>query len=438
MLENIGLPDNIPYERSILGACISWPELMGSTRFVIDSSEFSLRAHQETWSRMCQMYDSGIPVDVATLYTELNKHNEAAGHSLPSQLFELTEGVPELPNLDTYVAGVKEKATLRRIIHSAKSTVDRCVLGIEKSQDILDSMGSASVDIAPRAKGTGAETAGEIIERVGLSALLQPRKKTGLRFPWGWMTNNTGGMGPAELWVLAGHTSTGKTTAAMQHAIQAARRGKSVMVFSLEVGKESLLTKSIYHMAGVNCERAKAGKLGPKESEMVRDAAAEIAEMPLIMDTQSTTVAAIHSSVRRQRQKQKIDHVIVDYLQLLGNTGRQDSRAQAVGANAWALKMLAVEFGIPVLLLSQFSRQSNKPGQERPPDLTDLKESGDIENHANGVWFIHRKTKENVDMVPVTFMLPKQREGRRDIEAEFVFNVKMQRFQQVAEEEEDR
>jgi replicative DNA helicase len=125
--------------------------------------------------------------------------------------------------------------------------------------------------------------------------------------------------------------------------------------------------------------------------------------------------------------------VIVDYLQLLGNTGKHDNRAQAVGANAWALKMIATDFQIPVLLLSQFSRASNKPGQKREPELTDLKETGDIENHANGVWFLHRENDADSNQIAIKFLLPKQRDGRRNIYQDFFFYPQYQRFEQVSD-----
>jgi replicative DNA helicase len=240
---------------------------------------------------------------------------------------------------------------------------------------------------------------------------------------------------PAELWVLAGHTSTGKTSAMLQHAVSAARRGSGVAIFSLEVGNRSLFQKAVYQLSRVDSEEAKRGRLDAAEKDAVNRAAAELYELPLYFDTQSTTTMAIHAAIRRRKLKSPVDHVIVDYLQLLGNSGKHENRAQAVGANAWALKMMATEFQVPVLLLSQFSRQSNKPGQTREPELSDLKESGDIENHANGVWFLHRASNEDANQIPVKFMLPKQRDGRRNMYQDFYFFPQYQRFEQVSDED---
>lgn len=118
----------------------------------------------------------------------------------------------------------------------------------------------------------------------------------------------------------------------------------------------------------------------------------------------------------------------MDYLQLPRDGGRHNTRAEAVGANARMLKLLACEFECPVLLLSQFSRESAKPGKARRPELTDRKESGDIEAHANGVWSIHRESPENQERIPVEFLLPKQRDGRRNVMGQFWFQPNIQRF----------
>ncbi len=435
MAESLGLPQNLTYERLVIGACLLYDDVASKTLHLLEIGEFCLDKHQRMWRAMSSVYAAGSPVNAATVATELSKSGDLQACDGLSGLIDITEGVPEFTDLSHYVAGIKECATLRAIMASAQDLLNRAQSCQEGSQSILDAMGQVSASMAPPASSQGSETIGEIIDRVGLDAIMKPRTEMGLRFPWGWMNNRTGGMGPAELWILAGHTSTGKTTAMLQHAVNAAMSGKRVMIFSLEVGKESLVWKAAHHRAGINIEHAKRGQLGPGQIKLRNEAAYDLSQTKLTINTQCTTTAAIHAAVRQARVKGPVDHVIVDYLQLLGNTGRYESRANAVGANAWAMKMLASEFGIPVLLLSQFNRSSNKPGQERPPDLTDLKESGDIENHANGVWFIHREKKEDSDQVQVKFMLPKQREGRRDVNSDFWFYPLRQRFEQMEKEE---
>ena len=429
-----GLPSNIEYERLILASAMLNADSLHALRPVMDESDFTLEAHRRVWKRICALYDVGTPVEYITVHQALKMAGEAESVGGISYLVSLTDGIPDLPSVDAYVQGVKDKTLLRNLVRASQSTIDRCLSGSESSSAILESLSHTAANIAPKAPGAGLQSAGEIIDEVGITRILRPRRDVGLQFPWPWMNYRTGGMMPSELWILAGHTSTGKTSAMLQHAVTSARRGEGVAIFSLEVGKESLLQKAIYQISRVDSEAGKRGKLDPDQRHAVMAASEEIHDLPLYLDTKSTTTMAIHAAVRRLTAKHKVNHVIVDYLQLLGNTGRQDNRAQAVGANAWALKLLATDFQVPVLLLSQFSRQSNKPGQQREPDLTDLKESGDIENHANGVWFLHRPNPEDSNQIPMKFILAKQRDGRRNVWQDFYFFPTFQRFEQVAEE----
>ena len=429
-----GLPQSLEYERLILGACLLYPECLHAARPVLELEDFSIETHRRIWKQICGLYDAGVGVDYLTAYQALKMQGQHESVGGLTYLVSLTDGVPQLPNLDSYVNGVQEKTILRNLIAASQSIIDRCISGTDRAQDIVESLGQVAMRLVPQVKNVGLQSAGEIIDEVGISRILRPRRESGLPFPWPWMNYRTGGMLPAELWVLAGHTSTGKTSAMLQHAVTLARQGKGVAIFSLEVGKESLLQKAIYQLSRVDSELGKRGKLDAEQRKIVTDAANEIHHMPIFLDTQSTTPMAIHAAVRRMRLKHHIDHVIVDYLQLLGSTVKADNRAREVGSNAWAMKMLATDFQVPVLLLSQFSRQSNKPGSKREPDLTDLKESGDIENHANGVWFIHRPSDDDSNQIPVRFMLAKQRDGRRNVWQDFYFFPQFQRFEEVSEE----
>lgn len=425
----IKLPTAIDDEKRILGAALTMDDVMHEMRPLLDEDDFALEAHRRVWGCMCAAYDAGRPVDVATTYGELVDRKYPHEGWL-SFLVGLEDGIPQNPHIEAYVHRVKEKATLRRIILAADGIMKRAALS-EPSQDLIGALSAVGSVIAPKSKGRGLQSTGELVDECGLASLLAPRKEKGLMFPWSWMNRKTYGMLPAELWVLAGHTSTGKTSAMLQHAVSAARRGVGTAIFSLEVGKEALFLKAVYQLAGVDSERMKSGDpLTQAEHDAIRNASNEIVDLPLYIDTTATTPAAIHAGVRQRSVKNKIGHVIVDYLQLLGNDGRSGTRAEAVGRNAWAMKMLATDFQIPVLLLSQFNRESNKSGKKRAPELGDLKESGDIENHANGVWFIHRASEEDSDMVPVQFMLPKQRDGRRNVYTDLWFMPQYQRFEE--------
>lgn len=431
MKAEIGLPSATEAERFVLGSIMLDANLMHVARPVLVSEEFSLGTHQKIWQRACEVYDAGGAVDRITTVLALQQHGELESVGGFSYISSLDDGLPVQTNIDAYVRAVKDKATLRKVIFAAQHIINRANSGEETAQEVVEGFGQTAIDLIPRESGKGLQSAAEILTEVGVERILSPRKDTGLMFPWTWMNAMTCGMLPAELWVLAARTSAGKTSAMLQHAVLAAQRGHRVAIFSLEVGKEALLQKACYQLARVDSERAKTGRLTTEERRAVKEAIFQLGEMPLHFDCQSTTVMAIHAAVRQLRAKVKIDHVIVDYLQLLGNTGKHGSRAEAVGANAWALKTLATDFQIPVLLLSQFKRFEN----DRKPELSDLKESGDIENHANGIWFIHRSSEEDSEVIPVEFMLPKQRDGRRNPFSHLQFHARCQRFEEVASDD---
>lgn len=428
MVRDKELPVNIEAEKWVLGSVMLDVKLMHAARPLLTPEDFSLSDHQKIWRHACALYDTGKTVDHVTMFTSLRDAGDDQAVGGLGYLNSLEEGLPLLISIDSYIQLVKDKAVKRRIIESCRNVALRAMSPDESTESVLEAFGRAAIDLIPRESGRGLQSAAELIDEVGLQAILSPRKDKGLMFPWPWMNAMTFGMLPAELWVLAARTSAGKTSAMLQHALMAAQRGKGIAVFSLEVGKVALANKACYQLARIDSEKGKSGRLDADERRRLNEAASILHDLPIYFDTQCTTVMAIHAAVRQRQVKARVDHVIVDYLQLLGNTGRFGSRAEAVGANAWALKMLATDFQIPVLLLSQFKRFE----KDREPELSDLKESGDIENHANGIWFIHRQSDEDLERVPVKFMLPKQRDGRRNPFKEFEFHTRYQRFEELA------
>lgn len=427
-IESRGLPAALECERIVLGICMAYPESLHEVRPLIDATDFTTEEHRRAWEVLTSLYDAGKATDRVSVYHEADRRRFNLTLSF---LVDLDANVPRLPSIDAYVQILKDKTLLRQIITACRNMTARCLDGQETATEILEGFGKIAVDLIPKEAPGGLQSAKELIEEVGLERLLASRRDRGLPFPWSWLNYWTNGMLSAELWILAGHTSTGKTSAMLQHAVNAARKGYGVAIYSLEVGKESLFQKACYQLAMVDSEKGKNGELDEDERRRLMRAAHELNDLALYFDTTARTVPAIHASLRRRRIKNRVGHVIVDYLQLLGDSGRHDNRAQAVGANAWALKMLATDFQVPVLLLSQFSRP--KDGGSKRPELSSLKESGDIENHANGVWFLNRPEQGDSDVISVDFMLPKQRDGRRNIAHPMVFLPKYQCFKEREE-----
>jgi replicative DNA helicase len=426
------LPVNSDIERLVLGCILLDENLMHNVRPVVAPEDFAEDRNQRIWRQACGLYDAGKHVDYVTVYEALEKSEKSGGQSIGglSYIASLTDGMPMLPDLTAYVRILRDYSTRRKIMHVGQTISQRAASG-EDVQPILDSMGRYASDLASTETQRGLISAGELVDDIGMAQILAPRSKRGMLSPWGWMNKNTFGILPGELWVLAGHTSTGKTSAALQWAVHVARKGAGAAFFTLEMHPVSLYQRAVWQMAGIDSERAKANNLHADERDRVRDCANVLYGLPIYFDDTASTVMAIHAAVRRRKLQNPIGLIVVDYLQLLGAGGRHNTRAEEVGSNARALKLMASEFQCPVILLSQFSRESNKPGKQRRPELSDLKESGDIENHANGIWFIYREDMTDADQVRVQFMLPKQRDGRRNIYHDFWFMPKSQSFADI-------
>lgn len=431
-MAQLTLPTNPDIERFVLGSVLLDGNLLHSVRPVVTPEDFATDQHQRIWRGICARYDAGEHVDTYTVMTDAMKRGEKEIAALGGMAYvgSLTEGMPQFSDITSYVKILKETSTRRKIMHVGNVLMERASSG-EPVQPILDSMGRYASDLSATETQRGLISAKELVDDLGMSRILAPRSERGLLSPWSWMNRKTFGFLPGELWVLAAHTSAGKTSAALQFGVGAAIRGAGCAVFTLEMKADSLFQRAVWQLSGADSERAKGNELDARERDLVRDAANRLYNLPIYFDDTALTVMAIHAAVRRRKLKDPVGLIIVDYLQLLGSSGRHGSRAEEVGANARALKLMASEFSCPVILLSQFNRESSKPGKQRPPELSDLKESGDIENHANGIWFIYRPDMQDTEKALVQFMLPKQRDGRRNIYHDFWFFPKSQSFMEA-------
>ena len=309
-----GLPANIDAEKFLLGSVLLDDSVMHDIRALMTADDFAIEKHRLIWRHMSALYDRGDHVDRITLANALVERNELDAVDGLSYLVSLDDGLPKIPNLDGYIKIIRDKAVLRRLIAAAERIQKRCFLSEGTPQEILDSVGKELLDLSPQEAGGGLQSVKELVDEVGINQLLAPRKERGLMFPWSWMNEATCGLLPGELWILAGHTSTGKTSAAMQFATNVARKGTGVAVFSLEVGKPSLFTKSVYQIARVDTEKAKRGILDNDEKRAVQKSASELYDLPLYFDTTSTTVTAIHAAIRRRKLSGPIGLIVVDYL----------------------------------------------------------------------------------------------------------------------------
>jgi len=392
-----GLPTNVDAERFVLGSILLDDTFYVQAAGGLDAEDFSLEKHRRIFKRMGDLNDRGEKIDRVTVANELMKFNELEACDGLSYLVSLDDGLPHLSNLDSYIRIVKDKAVLRRIIFASQHMMNRCLAGEEEPGDILAGAEDTLLKLGEARVKAGLLNANQILEDYegGINAFLDPSKRLkGTSTGFAKLDEMTGGMHGGDLVILAARPSMGKTALALNIAQHVAMKLKqTVAVFSLEMSKESLLTRMLCAAARVDSHKFRAGYLTQEDRRKLNHALHELVESPLyIDDTPGVHLMDMHAKLRRlQAERGKIGLVIVDYLQLMSGRGRFENRNQEVSALSRGMKLLAKELNVPMLVLSQLSRAVETRQGDHRPQLSDLRESGSIEQDADLVGFIFRE-----------------------------------------------
>lgn len=416
------LPDNVDAERFVLGAIMTSDDGFLQAAGKIGAEDFSIEKHKRIFLRMSEIQERGARIDRITLANELMKHGQLQAVDGLAYLVSLDDGLPVIHNLAAYVDIVREKSMLRKIIAVSEDTISRC-FGEEGPDTVLNAAEQALMKVSDGASRSSLSSPAQIVENYegGINAFLDVRKRSGgLTTGFTRFDELTGGLREGELFILAARPGVGKTAWAIncaQHIATNYKNPKAVAIFSLEMSKESLLTRMLCAAARVDSQRFRAGYLNHEERQALQVALAELVEANIFIDdASSTNIFEIHSKVRRLQAEQDLGLVVVDYLQLMqGGAKRSESRVQEVSALSRGLKLMAKDLKVPFLVLSQLSRApENRAGDHRPM-LSDLRESGSIEQDADLVAFIFRESiykpdKESLKGI-AELILSKQRNG---------------------------
>jgi replicative DNA helicase len=391
-----GLPANLDAERFILGSILTDDSTFIQVAGSVDPDDFSLEKHRRIFSRMADLNARGERIDRVTLANELMKHGQLEACDGLGYLVSLDHGLPQIYNLDSYIRIVKDKATLRRIIFSSQKLIDRCFLGEDDPDQILAGAEETLLKLGESRAQQGLATPGQIIEEYegGLNAFLDPSKRIkGISTPFTRLNEMTSGFHPGELIILAARPAMGKTAFALNIAHHiAVKMRHTVAVFSLEMSKESLLTRLLCASARVDSQKFRAGFLNHEERRQLAVAASELADAPLFIDdTAGINLMDIHAKLRRLQAEHGLGLVVIDYLQLMQGRGRFENRVQEVSSLSRGMKLLSKELNCPFLVLSQLSRAPETRQGDHRPQLSDLRESGSIEQDADVVGFIFRE-----------------------------------------------
>ncbi len=405
-----GLPANVEAEKTILGAILLDNDAHSEAAEKITADDFSLNAHQRIYGRMSEMLNEQRPVDIVTLSNELARNKELEAVNGVAYLASLTEGLPRRPVIDEYIKIVKDKALLRRLMAICSTAIARAADQSEPALDVLGAAEERLHEVSENSISDGLEPLYKVVaDSFGSIDNLYSqgsRIVTGLATDFHDLDEKTSGLQKGELIIIAARPSMGKTALAINICQNAAvNHGAVVAVFSLEMSKESLLRRMLASQAWVDQRKLQTGFLLKDDHDKLQRALNDLVESKLFIDdTAGISLTEMRAKARRLKQKTKrLDLVMVDYLQLMSSTSpaaggkRPENRTQEVSAISRGLKALAKELDVPVVALSQLSRSSERRGEDKRPLLSDLRESGSIEQDADVVAFIHREAYYNRD-----------------------------------------
>jgi replicative DNA helicase len=445
-----GLPSNVDAEKTILGAILLDNAAHAEAAEKIEAEDFSLDSHQRIFRRMTELINSQKAVDIITLANELSRLKEIESIGGVAYLASLTEGLPRRPVIEEYIRIIKDKSMLRKLMLICSNAIAQAANQGEAALDVLGAAESRLMEVSEKGLSSGFQSLDEIVQHsFGTIDNLykNSREITGLATEFGDFDSMTSGLQKGELIIIAARPSMGKTALAINIAENVAVKGKAIVaVFSLEMSKESLLRRMLASQAGVDQRRLQTGFLPDEDKTKLRDALNQLVETRLFIDdTAALSLAEMRAKARRLKHiRGGLDLIVVDYLQLMTATvpssGKRnyENRTQEVSAISRGLKALAKELNVPVVALSQLSRAGVQRKDDHRPMLSDLRESGSIEQDADVVAFIHREAYYNKDKESLTeaekakseIIIEKQRNGPTGT-VHMYFNSRYTRFESL-------
>ncbi|HWT45102.1 MAG TPA: replicative DNA helicase [Vicinamibacterales bacterium] len=388
------LPHNLEAEKSVLGAILVNNEAFNHAAELIDARDFFRDAHRRIFDKMIILSERGDAIDLVTLKEELARVGELESVGGPAYVASLADGVPRSANVEHYARIVKEKATLRNLIFSANRILANAYQAEDDPDTILDGAEKAIFEIAQDRARSGFTPLKDLVHTsFATIEKLQQHKGMVTGVPSGFvdLDEMTSGLQPSDLVLVAARPSMGKTSFVLNIAQHVGiNTGLTVGFFSLEMSKEQLFMRMLTGEARIDAHRFRSGYLNEKDYGRLSQALGTLAEARVyIDDTASIGVLEMRAKARRLQSEHGLDLLIIDYIQLMQGRGRFESRQAELASISRSLKGLAKELHVPVVALSQLSRAPETRSDHRP-QLSDLRESGALEQDADVVMFIYR------------------------------------------------
>ena len=413
------LPHSMEAEQSVIGSMIMDREAIIVASEIVLGEDFYNKQYGVLFDTMVELNDEGRPVDLVTLQDRLKEKDVPPEVSSLEFIRDLITAVPTSANIKHYANIVAEKSTLRRLIRINEDIANTCYVGKDSLEDILADTEKRVFDLVQR-RNTGEFVS---IRQIVMNAMDNIEKAshnkgnvTGVATGFLDLDYRTAGMQPSDLILVAARPSMGKTAFVLNIAQYVAfKQAKTVAIFSLEMSKEQLVNRLFSMESKVDSQHLRTGNLSDVEWEKLIESAGVIGKSNLIIDdTPGISISELRSKCRKYKLEHNLEMIIIDYLQLMSGSGRStDSRQQEISDISRSLKALARELHVPVIALSQLSRAVEQRPDHRPM-LSDLRESGAIEQDADVVMFIYRDDYYNKDTElknVAEIIIAKQRNG---------------------------
>jgi len=416
-------PQNLEAEVSVLGGVLLDNEALNRVLEVMKEGDFYRESHRKIFSAILDLYEKSEPVDLITLTEALKKRDALEAVGGVEYLNSLVNSVPTAANISYYAKIVKEKAILRKLINRSTDIISQ-VYGVSGDvDDFLDQAERSIFEISEDRVRPSFYSLKEIIKSSfkTIERLYEKRQLiTGVPTGFTKLDELTSGLQPSDLIIIAGRPSMGKTALALDIAAHAAVEGGiPSAIFSLEMAKEQLALRMLCSEAKVDAHRLRGGFLSESDWPKLTRAAGSLSEAPIFIDdTPGLTALEMRAKSRRLKAEHNLGLVVVDYLQLMRGRADSDTREQEISDISRSLKALAKELTVPVIALSQLNRRVEERGDKRP-QLSDLRESGAIEQDADVIIFLYRdevynKSEDNPNKGKAEIIIGKQRNGPTD------------------------
>jgi replicative DNA helicase len=414
------LPHNLDAERSVLGSILVHDDAFNLAVQVISARDFYRDAHRRIFERMIALNERNQVIDFVTLTEELGRAGELEEVGGPSYISTLADGVPRATNVEYYARIVKEKASLRNLIYAANRILTNAYEADQEPDLIIDEAESAIFSVADDRLKAGFVPMRDLVKHSfpKIEQLFeQKRLITGVPTGFVDLDEMTRGLQPGDLVIIAARPSMGKTSLVLNIAQHVSiQPGHTVGFFSLEMSKESLFIRLLTSEAQIDSHRLMSGAIGQKDYGRISQALETLSVMRLyIDDTAGIGVLEMRAKARRLQAEHGLTLLVVDYIQLMTGRGRFENRTLELGAISRSLKGLAKELNVPIVVLSQLSRAPESRSDHRP-QLSDLRESGALEQDADVVALIYRddvynKDVNSPDAGTAELIIAKQRNG---------------------------